>query len=110
MLSRVTFRATFYCLAYINTFLWPFGYRLMVQLGSSSIEHDEPIPNGVFAFDLFSYTLFPLQGFFNYILYTRHETRELSKVHPDAHCCELGWRVWKGEKAVSSNGPYGRQP
>jgi hypothetical protein len=106
MLSRVTFRATFYCLAYVNTFLWPFIYSLLINLALSSIGNDEPIPNGVFAFNVFSCTLFPLQGFFNYILYTRHETRELSKVHPDAHCCEVGWRVWKGEKAASSQGSY----
>jgi hypothetical protein len=110
MLRRVTFRATFYCLAYVNTLLWPFIYRFLVRVVFPSIGNDEPLPNGVFAFGLMSVSFFPLQGFFNYILYTRNETRALSKVHPDANCCELGWRVWKGEKAASSNGQYERPP
>jgi hypothetical protein len=61
----------------------------------------EDISSGLYAFNVIAYFCYPLQGVFNYIIYTRHHYLDLKQLYPDAGAWELNWRVWKGELSDS---------
>ena len=101
-LRAVAYRAILYTLAYMNTFIWPLLARVIaVAIGAD--HSGEPLPSGIFVFSVISYFFYPLQGTFNYYIYTRPNYRELKRIHVDAGWLELNWRVWKGESGDSSS-------
>jgi hypothetical protein len=100
-LHRVAFRAAFYCLAFLNTFLWPVLARILSE--ATDQESDNSIPLGRIAFIAMAYFCYPLQGVFNYLIYIRHAIQELRRRYPQACWLELHWRTWNGEANMSSS-------
>ena len=99
LLRKVAFRATFYSLAYLNTFIWPLiSAVLAVDYEQNYVSPIPPIPNALFVFNCVSYFLYPSQGVLNYLIYTRYDIRELhEKQYPHESYLQVFWRVWKGE-------------
>jgi hypothetical protein len=55
-------------------------------------------------FNIIARFCYPLEGVFNYLIYTRHAFRELQRVYPEASWWQLTWRIWKGDSSDSQGG------
>ena len=70
----MAYRAMFYCLVYLNTLIWP----LLTNVINYTTD---PSDRTLFALRLLSWTLYPLQGFFNLLVFTSPIIKELQKQH-----------------------------
>lgn len=104
LLKTVAFRALFYTLAYLNTVIWPLLFAIFAGNYAASLELADyangipPMPTWLYVFNITSNIFYPSQGCINYLIYTRHDIRELhAKKYPDESYLQVFWRVWKGE-------------
>ena len=80
--QRLAQQAVMYCWAYINAFVWgvsSFTFESLVH-GETRANLGRP---GIFAYLLMHAFCFPLQGFINYLVYTRPRYRKSREMHPD---------------------------
>ncbi|CAB9500167.1 expressed unknown protein [Seminavis robusta] len=82
-MRQVRIQATLYSLAHLNTFLWP----LMCMILSASL-HPADVKvaiqtPGFYTLVFLTWTLFPLQGVFNFFIYTRVKAREWRMLQPE---------------------------
>ena len=82
-LYDVSVQAALYSLVYWNTFFWPMtGLVISIFKTSEEIIRDTNKP-GFYALQVLYWSLYPLQGFFNFFVYTRLKVQRWRKAVPE---------------------------
>lgn len=83
-LRQTALQALFYVLAWMNTYLWVGVARALEDLGAS---------DGFFAIRMMSAIFYPLQGFFNFLIFVRPRLHDLRQRYPNESSSGLWKRV-----------------
>ena len=82
-LKEIRDQSILYSLVYLNAFTWPVVSVILASAYSESEHGSMHLDPGIYAFDVLSRILFPLQGFLNFFVYTRMTRRQWRRAKPD---------------------------
>lgn len=82
-LTEIRDQSILYSLIYLNAFTWPVVSVILASAYSESEHGSMHLDSGIYAFDVLSRILFPLQGFLNFFVYTRMTRRQWRRAEPD---------------------------
>lgn len=100
-LYEVSVQAVLYSLVYLNTFFWPMtGLVISIFKTSEEIIRDKDEP-GFYAVQVLYWSLYPLQGFFNFFVYTRLKVQRWRKAVPEKSL----WSIYRDILANKESPP-----
>ncbi|CAB9528023.1 expressed unknown protein [Seminavis robusta] len=98
-LKEVSTQAILYSLVYLNTFFWPF-FGLVAGFGLSHEEmQDKKTKAGFYIVQVLYWMLYPLQGFFNFFVYTRLKFKAWRKADPDRSLVSIYHQIMIAKEA-----------
>lgn len=104
-IMNVSWQAIWYCVAYTNSFFWPFG-RLMVYEITGGGSQGHPLH---FAFAILHHLFYPMQGAFNFFIFIRPSVLQWRKYFPQQSTLWILRQIYSGEKAVVAAEAAGRR-
>ncbi|CAB9502485.1 unknown protein [Seminavis robusta] len=82
-IQEVGIQAVLYTLAYFQSFFWPLMTIIVSQAFKSSELIHKKLEPGFYALTILFFVFFPIQGFFNFFIYTRGKAKRWRTVEPD---------------------------
>jgi len=89
---QVRTQSILYSMSYLNTYVWGLVIGLVMVSGMTSVEiHAKKSEPGLYALQLMAFTFMPLQGAFNFFVFTRQKTKRWREADPDLSV----WTIWR---------------
>ncbi|CAB9502487.1 expressed unknown protein [Seminavis robusta] len=82
-IQEVGMQAVLYTLAYFQSFFWPLMTVILSQTFKDSEMIHKKLEPGFYAFTILFFVFYPIQGFFNFFVYTRVKVKRWRTVEPD---------------------------
>jgi hypothetical protein len=84
-LQEVSWQAVLYSLVYFNSFVWPTLLTILSIVSSSDKDEagsNETQPKAMILLEYLCWTFFPLQGFLNFLVFSRPDLQRWRNLHP----------------------------